>query len=176
MSTNDIVIDWLFKDYEYMFAFCDGVLNIKISYNDYCKLYDVWHSDVPRIIGGYENNEINVLSLYSVLNLLFGDKKKVVICSSTFYRAKKVFNAVCDTFNESNLPDFKQNSGSFRRTDCCGFESGGNSVVFAPMGDGQKMRGVRCLILGDGFNGLNTKIFEDIVSGYMAINTHPLKS
>lgn len=182
MNINEMLVDWVFDDSERIYMFCRDILNIEPSFKRCKKVQELWNKEYPYVLENYSGDGKSVLAIYAILKVLFGNNEKTFICSPSFYRAKQIFKEVSEIYNNSKMKvPHNDGYGLFRGTDCCGIMMNGNVSSFHSLGSRktsyERLRGLRGNnIIGDGCQGFNFPVFQDIVSGYIVTHSNPVSA
>ena len=169
----DLIIDKSF------FNNIDEITSITDSEND---TYDIHidNDDHSFISNGFISHNSSTLGLYILISMIIRPNVKIVITGAGFRQAKLVFQYMEDVWNKSPVlrscfPG--QINGAKHGTDSWQFRLG-NSITYAlPVGpDGSKVRGYRANILvADEFSSLNRTVFEEVMSGFLAVSADPIE-
>ena len=170
---------WLMSQPEYFCLFVKEVLNIEIIPTQCVVLEEFWYRKFPMIICSRGFSKTFLLALYTFLRLLFIPKRKVVICGAGFRQSKLVFEYMETIWNNSPiLRDIcGQYGGPSKDPDLWRFRIFDSVALFCPIGDGQKIRGLRANdIFVDEFASINPDIFEQVISGFGAVSSSPVEN
>jgi len=117
-----------------------------------------------------------LLAVYALLKAIFYQGSKIVIVSASFRQSKIVFEYIKDIYKRS--PVLQQLCGNQKpRTDItmCYFDIGNSKIVSVPLGDGEKIRGLRSdTTLIDEFGSINEAVFQIVVRGFSIVSQDPV--
>ena len=173
-ASNEIVdLKEFMKSPQRIMGFYKRVFNIDIAHITALSIRNLWRDrNRPLIVGTSYNNDGLLLALYSLLISEVVPDHKLVICSSNFRRTKAIFDDMVQMYDNSNVVD---KSGIFKSTDMCGYKKDSTSVLFMPLGSGERIRGMRAdQVLGDGFSNLSMDEFNTVVAGFAAVRSNPI--
>lgn len=117
-----------------------------------------------------------LLSLYSLMRALIMPERKVVVIGAAFRQSKFLHEYMETIWKKSPiLRDLcDSNSGPRRDVDMCRMIINSSTVTAIPVGDGQKIRGLRANdIIADEFASQSRDIFENVIAGFGAVSSSP---
>jgi hypothetical protein len=163
------------------FAFtCKWLFDIHLMPFQIAILKELWRRKFPMFIGSRGCGKSYLLSLYSVLRILFCPGSKVIFVGAGFRQSKILFEYVEAFFRASpifrNIIGTNRTQGPKHDTDRHSFYAGDSVIHALPIGDGQKIRGMRATnIVSDEFSSLQQEIFEVVIRGFGAVNVNPVE-
>ena len=84
----------------------------------------------------------------------------------TLWRNAPILRSICDS-----------NSGPRRDVDRCTMRINDSWAIAVPLGDGQKIRGLRAhTIIADEFGSIPPDIYETVVAGFAAVSASPVQN
>jgi len=175
-ASNEIVdLKEFMKSPQGIMGFYKRVFNIDIAHITALSIRNLWRDrNRPLIVGTSYHNDGLLLALYSLLVCEAVPDYKLVICSSNFRRTKAIFDDMVQMHNNSNVVDKK---GIFKSSNACGYKKYNTSVLFMPLGSGEKIRGMRAdQVLGDGFSNLSIDQFNTVAAGFAAVRSNPISA
>lgn len=118
-----------------------------------------------------------ILSLYSMLRAFLLPERQIVVVGRGLRQSKFLFDYCSKIWN--NAPVLRdlcsEKSGPKVSTDRCLMRLNDSSVVFLPLGDGEKIRGQRGHdIIADEFSTIPVDIFERVIKGFAAVSSNPI--
>lgn len=170
---------WLLLQPEYFSLICKEIFNINLLPFQLAIIYELWHRKFPMLIASRGASKSFMLGLYCLLRLLLLDKRKIVICGAGFRQSKIIFNYMESIYN--NAPILRDilgpDNGPKRDVDTWTFKINQSIAYAIPIGDGEKIRGLRANdVLGDEFASISQEIFEKVISGFAAVSANPVES
>lgn len=165
------------------FAFtCKHLLNIELLPAQQVVLQELWDRPFPMLIGSRGFSKTFLLAVHTILKMLFCQGIKVVVCGAAFRQSKLIFEYVENIWdNAPILRDLckrvSKNQGMRKDTDRWYFRLGRSSGVAIPIGNGDKIRGLRAnLIIADEFRSINERIYEEVIAGFAAVSSSPVEN
>lgn len=162
------------------FAFtCKWLFDIHLLPFQVAILCELWKRKYPMLIGSRGFGKSWILSLYSVLRLLFCPGSKIIFVGAGFRQSKILFEYVESFFRASpifrNIIGNSRTQGPKHDTDRHSFYAGDSVIHALPIGDGQKIRGMRATnIISDEFSSMIQEIFEVVIEGFASVNINPV--
>lgn len=147
----------------------------------FCKTYDVELVDDHSFISnGFISHNTFTLSVYIILKMLINPGIKCVITGAGFRQAKIVFEYMEQIWKKSMMLQncFRGGkNGPFHGTDVWTFRIGDSITYALPVGpDGSKIRGYRANLLSvEEFSSVNRQVFEEVMSGFLAVAASPIE-
>jgi hypothetical protein len=149
-------------------------------------LQELWIRPFPMFIGSRGLSKTFLLAVYCLLKLILtppssnGDAGcKIVVVGAGFRQSKLLFAYIENMWN--NAPVYKslcgQSSGVKHENDKFTLTVNTNWVCCIPMGNGEKIRGLRAtIVIADEFGSLNPDIYETVISGFGAVTADPVSN
>lgn len=153
---------------------CKWLFNINLSPFQIVILQELWERKFPMLIASRGAGKTFILALYAVLRSIFHQGAKVVIVGAAFRQSKLMFEYI-DTFYR-NSPIFQSicSEKPKRDIDSCFFNIGSSKIIAVPLGDGQKIRGLRAnYIIVDEFASIPLEVFEVVIKGFGSVSANP---
>jgi hypothetical protein len=123
-----------------------------------------------------------LLAVYAILKGILRQGSKIVIVSASFRQSQVVFNYIDEIYKRSPFlqqicNDYGMNKkGPRRDTNMCRFALGNSLIMAVPLGNGDKIRGLRaCTILCDEFGSIPEQIFQVVVRGFSVVSMNPIE-
>jgi len=179
-----IMSDPLFFPFTCKTLFCrpDGAGPLQILPFQQITLQELWWRQFPMLIYTRGGSKSFILALYALLRATFTPGSKIVITGSSFRQAKNVFEYIERIWYKS--PVFRslvksspsgRRSGPIRGIDKVEFIVGDSIITGIPIGDGEKVRGLRAnYILTDEFASINELIYSVVIQGFAAVTADPI--
>ena len=169
----------IMRDPDYFFFTCKHLLNVELLPIQCAILKELWVRPFPMFVASRGFGKSFMLALYSVLKCALIPETKIVVVGAAFRQSKVVFEymetiwrnapilrSICDT-----------NSGPRRDVDRCTMRINDSWAIAVPLGDGQKIRGLRAhTIIADEFASIPPDIYETVVAGFAAVSASPVQN
>lgn len=150
-------------------ATCKWILNIDLLPFQGVILEELWKRKFPILIGSRGLSKTFLLSLYSLLRALFTPNSRIIFAGAAFRQSKLLFEYVEQFWRNApilrNIVGDGHMQGPKHSTDRYSFYIGSSVIHAIPIGDGEKIRGLRGnFTITDEFSCLerNTLIQTDI--------------
>lgn len=164
---------------EYLGFVTKYFLGIELAPFQCAIIYDMWTHPFPMLIGSRGLGKSFLLSVYAILRALLIPGTKVVIVGAAFRQSKFLFEYMTKIWRDSELlrdicgNDARQ--GPHTEPDKCTLILGDSSITAIPIGDGQKIRGLRANVtICDEFASLSRLIFENVIVGFGVVSQNPI--
>jgi hypothetical protein len=163
------------------FAFtCKWLLGIDLLPLQVAILKELWYRKYPMFIGVRGAGKSFLLALYTVLLLLFRPGSKVIFVGAGFRQSKILFEYVESFYRNSpifqNIIGNSRSQGPKHDTDRHSFYAGDSVAHALPIGDGQKIRGMRATTtISDEFHSMILEVFEVVIEGFASVNANPVE-
>lgn len=133
------------RDPRNFFWTCKYILNIEPTVFQLVWLDQLWNYSYPLLIASRGASKSFTLGLYYALRATITQGCKIVIAAPTFRQSKYVFEYIENIWE--NAPIWRNlcgdNSGPSHRPEMFEFQIGKSSIVAIPLGNGDKIRGLR---------------------------------
>ncbi len=164
----------------YFYFTCKHLLNIELLPFQCTILEVLWRKRLPMLIGTRGMSKSFLLAVYALLRMIFNPGCRVVICAASFRQSRQVFEYMTKIWeNASILRDIAGKSktvGPRREIDRCQFQIGNSHTYSIPLGQGDKIRGLRAnFILADEFSSIPEEIFNLVVQGFGVVSEDPIE-
>jgi hypothetical protein len=164
----------------YIGSTCKLIFNIELHPMQTMVLQEMWNRPFPMLIGSRGFSKSFLLALYAVLKCAFYPGTKVVIVGAAFRQSKIIFEYMENMWKNSPIlrSIFNGNEDGPRRdVDRCTIRLGDSWAIAIPLGNGDKIRGLRAhIILADEFSSISPDIYETVVSGFAAVSASPIQN
>lgn len=180
IENPDLHLLRILRDPYYIGSTCKLLLNIELHPMQIMVLQELWHRPFPMLIGSRGFSKSFLLALYAVLKCAFFPGTKVVIVGAAFRQSKIIFEYMENMWKNSPIlrSIFNGNEDGPRRdVDRCTIRLGDSWAIAIPLGNGDKIRGLRAhIILADEFSSISPDIYETVVSGFAAVSASPIQN
>lgn len=136
----------------------------------------LWFKKFPLIIATRGAGKTFILAVYALLKALLIPGSKIVIVGAGFRQAKLVFKYIEQLYNAS--PIIQEAVGQGERpkygSDAATLTVGLSTISAIPIGDGEKIRGLRATtLIADEFASISEEIFEIVIKPFTAVHANP---
>lgn len=136
----------------------------------------LWHKKFPMVLATRGAGKTFLLALYALLKALLVPGSKIIIVGAGFRQAKLVFKYVEQLYEASPLVKeaISHWGGPKYGSDAARLRVGLSEIQAIPMGDGEKIRGIRATtLIADEFASISEEIFEIVVKPFTAVHADP---
>jgi hypothetical protein len=142
-------------------------------------LLELWTRKFPMLIAARGAGKTWILALYALLRAVFEQGCRIVVVGAAFRQSKLIFEYMETIYKESpilrNMIGGAKHQGPKRDIDRCTFYVGRSEIVAIPIGDGQKIRGMRAnYVLADEFASIPQEVFEVVIRGFGSVSLSPV--
>lgn len=153
---------------------CKWLLNINLHPFQVAILQELWQRKFPMLVASRGAGKTFILGIYSILRALFHQNAKVVIVGAAFRQSKLMFDYIDTIYRNSPILRSICHEHPKRDIDQCFFNVGQSRIIAIPLGDGQKIRGLRAnYIIADEFASIPLEIFEIVIKGFGSVSANP---
>lgn len=147
-------------------------------------LTELWNHKFPMLIGSRGCSKTFLLALYATLRCLLIPNTKVVVVGAAFRQAKILYDYALKFWNEApllqNLNSItgsrSEKQGPRIEIDRITLRIGSSEIIGIPIGDGQKIRGLRAnVVISDEHQSINEDIYERVVKGFGMVSQDPVE-
>ena len=167
------------RDPEYFHWTVKTLLNIDLLPIQTCILRELWKRPFPMYIASRGFGKSFLLSVYCLLKCSLIPDTKIVIVGAAFRQSKVIFEYMDTIWRNAPLLQSicSDSSGPRRDVDRCTMKVNDSWAMAVPLGDGNKIRGLRAhTIIADEFNSIPTHIYETVVAGFAAVSSNPTQN
>lgn len=136
----------------------------------------LWNKKFPMILATRGAGKTFMLALYALLKALLVPGSKIVIVGAGFRQAKLVFKYIENLYEASPLVKeaISHWGGPKYGSDAATLRVGLSSIQAIPIGDGEKIRGLRATVLiADEFASIPEDIFDIVIEPFTAVHMNP---
>ena len=138
-------------------------------------LRTLWDKTFPILLMTRGGGKTFMLAVYSLLRAIMVPSSKIVIVAASFRQSKLVFDYIERIYNYSPIVQAAVTRIS-RPNDAREMIIGDSSIRAIPLGNGEKIRGVRATdIVCDEYASIPEEIFQVVVRGFAAVAAHPIE-
>lgn len=140
-------------------------------------MFDIlWYKKFPMILATRGAGKTFILALYALLKALLVPGSKIVIVGAGFRQAKLVFKFIEELYEASPL--IKEAIGKWGGpkygSDAATLRVGLSTIQAIPIGDGEKIRGIRATVLiADEFASIPEDIFDIVIAPFTSVHLNP---
>lgn len=136
----------------------------------------LWYRKFPMILATRGAGKTFIVALYALLRALLVPGSKIVIVGAGFRQAKLVFKYIEQLYEASPLVKeaISRWGGPKYGSDAATLRVGLSSIQAIPIGDGEKIRGLRATVLiADEFASIPEDIFDIVIAPFTAVHMNP---
>jgi len=138
-------------------------------------LRTLWDKTFPILLMTRGGGKTFMLAVYSLLRAIMVPGSKVVIVAASFRQSKLVFDYIEQIYNYSPVVQAAVTKIA-RPNDSREMYVGTSSIRALPLGNGEKIRGVRATdIVCDEYASIPEEIFQVVVRGFAAVAADPIE-
>lgn len=134
----------------------------------------LWHKKFPMVLASRGAGKTFMLAVYCAVKAILNPGSKIVICGAGFRQAKLVFKYIEQLYNAS--PVFQETCKDRPKygSDQAYLQVGLSTITAIPIGDGEKIRGLRATVLvADEFASIPEEIFDIVIKPFTAVHADP---
>jgi hypothetical protein len=166
----------IMRDPRYIHWTVKKLLNIDLLPEQVVIMQELWTKSFPMYIASRGFGKSFLLAVYATLRNLLVPGSKIVIVGAAFRQSKVIFEYMDVIWK--NAPILRSlcsdSSGPRRDVDRCTLKINDSWTIAVPLGDGNKIRGLRAhTIIADEFNSIPVEIYETVVAGFAAVSKDP---
>jgi hypothetical protein len=136
----------------------------------------LWYKKFPMVLATRGAGKTFMLALYALLRALLIPGSKIVIVGAGFRQAKLVFKYIEQLYEASPLVQeaISHWGGPKYGSDAATLRVGLSMIQAIPIGDGEKIRGLRATVLiADEFASIPEDIFDIVIEPFTAVHMNP---
>jgi len=152
------------------------ILNIDLLSEQVVIMQELWTKSFPMYIASRGFGKSFLLAVYATLRCLLIPGSKIVIVGAAFRQSKVIFEYMDVIWRNAPILRSLCNdaSGPRRDVDRCTLKVNDSWTIAVPLGDGNKIRGLRAhTIIADEFNSIPVEIYETVVTGFASVSKDP---
>lgn len=143
-----------------------------------CLLDMLFSYKYPMVLASRGAGKTFIYGLYALLRAILVPGQQIVIVGAGFRQAKLVFNYIKKLYESSPLIQeaLAPYGGPKNAVDQCYLKVGSSTIFAIPLGDGERIRGLRATcILCDEFASIPEDIYEIVVQPFAAVHADPAR-
>lgn len=143
-----------------------------------CLLDMLWSYKYPMVLASRGAGKTFIYGLYALLRAILIPGQQIVIVGAGFRQSKLVFNYITKLYQSSPLLQeaLAPYDGPKHAVDQCSIRCGSSNIFAIPLGDGEKIRGLRATcVLVDEFSSVPEDIYEIVVQPFAAVHADPAR-
>lgn len=138
----------------------------------------LWSYKYPMVLASRGAGKTFIYGLYALLRAILIPGQQIVVIGAGFRQAKLVFNYIVKLYQASPL--IQEALGGYggpkNAVDQCYIKCGTSTIFAIPLGDGERIRGLRATcILCDEFGSIPEDIYEIVVQPFAAVHADPAR-
>ncbi len=138
-------------------------------------LETLWNKTFPILLMTRGGSKTFMLAIYCLLRAIMVPGSKIVIVAASFRQSKLVFDYVQQIHDYSPIVQAAVSRIS-KPNDAREMIIGTSSIKALPLGNGEKIRGIRATdILCDEYASIPEEIFQVVVRGFAAVSADPIE-
>lgn len=145
-------------------------------------LNTLWHKKFPILLMSRGLGKSFLLAVYAILRATLDQTStsgsKIVLVSASFRQTKMIMDTIENLISRSPLllSCCEYNDVILKSNDMWTIKIGNSTIVALPLGDGQRIRGIRATdVLADEFAAIPEEIFDVVVQGFASVNQNPVE-
>lgn len=175
----------IITDIRYVYFTAKFIFNVTLSPMQVCLIQELWNHPFPMLIGSRGLSKTFMLAFYVMLKAFLVQGSKIVLTGAGFRQSKLLFEYAETIWSKADiLRDIcgptgirGARSGPTRGIDKCEMVIGNSIVTALPIGNGEKIRGLRAnTIIADEFDAIDTEIFETVIRGFAVVTDSPIEN
>jgi hypothetical protein len=136
----------------------------------------LWNKKFPMVLATRGAGKTFILGLFALLKALLIPGSKIVIVGAGFRQAKLVFKYIEQLYEASPLVKeaISHWGGPKYGSDAARLRVGLSEIQAIPIGDGEKIRGLRATtLIADEFGSIPEEIFDIVIKPFTAVHINP---
>ncbi len=168
------------QDSSYVTFTAKHLLDIDLLPIQAAVISEMWSKPFPMLVASRGFGKSFLLAVYCLLRLALAPGTKIVIVGAAFRQSRIVFEYMENIWKRAPIlrdiaqgqddgPRFQQDRHTMRIND--------GYAIAIPIGDGQKIRGLRAhIIVSDEFGSIPPDIYETVIAGFAAVSANPVSN
>lgn len=156
------------------------ILNLELYPLQVAVLKELWEHPFNLLMASRGFAKTYSLAVYCLLKMILQPGIKIVGVGAAFRQSKLIYNYMKEIWD--NAPVLRSlysgdANGPRLSTDQASFRLGKSVARFVPLGNGDKIRGLRAqVILADEFDSINAEIFQTVIEGFGVVTAKPIEN
>lgn len=180
IENPDLHLIRLLRNPRYMGSTAKLLYGVELHPMQICILNEFCVRPFPMYIASRGWGKSFLLALYAMHKGVFYPGTKIVIVGAAFRQSKIIFEYMETLWRNSPIVRSIFNGGEDgprRDVDRCTIRLGESIITAIPLGDGNKIRGLRAhIIIADEFASIAPDIYETVVSGFSSVSASPIQN
>lgn len=136
----------------------------------------LWKKKFPMILACRGAGKTFMMAVYCILRAILVPGSRIVICGAGFRQAKLVFKYIDTLYKASPIIQECCNKRPTYASDEAYLDIGLSRISAIPIGDGEKVRGMRATVLIlDEFASIPEEIYEVVLAPFAAVHANPAR-
>lgn len=153
------------------------LLNIDLLPVQAVILEELWKRPFPMLIASRGFGKSYMLAVYCLLKCILSANTKIVVAGAAFRQSKIVFEYAENIWNNADVlrSICDNHSGPRREVDRCTLHINGSQLIAIPIGNGDKIRGLRAkIVIAEEFSSHSPETYETVIAGFAAVSASPV--
>lgn len=167
----------LMKDPRYLSFAAKVLLGIDLLPEQAVIMEELWNRPFPMYIASRGFGKSFLLAMYATLKCVLVPGTKVVGTGAAFRQSRVIWEYMCKIWRDAPVLQSicTRESGPRTQIDRVEVRINDSVATFVPLGDGQKIRGLRAnVIIADEFASIPPEVYETVVGGFASVSQKPI--
>jgi hypothetical protein len=169
----------LMRQVEYIHFAAKFFLDLELLPAQIAVIRELWVRPFPMIVASRGWGKSFLLAVYFLLKMILCKDVKIVICGAGIRQSKVVFDYMENLWFKSpvlhSICDPK--SGPKHAMDRLVLTINGNTATALPLGNGDKIRGMRATITcAEEFSSIDPQIYGTVIEGFSVVSSSPIQN
>ncbi len=169
----------VFTNVDYLHFVAKHVLNVELPPFQTVILDTLWRKRMPLMVGSRGLSKSFTLAVYCLLRMILNPGYKIVIVGAGLRQARQVYDYMVFIWDRApvlrDISGKGKTAGPRRETDRFKFEIGTSEAIAIPLGQGDKIRGLRAnTVIVDETSVVPEEIFNVVVLGFAVVQKEPV--
>lgn len=165
----------ILTDSEYLYFTAKYILGIDLFPFQMVILHCLWNKRYPLLIMTRGGGKTYILAVYALLRMILEPGCKIAGVGAGLRQSRQIFDYMKSVWDKApilqDIAGKGKDQGPRREQDRFQFKVGDSVAAFFPIGDGQKIRGIRAnYVLIDEFASVPEEIVNVVVRGFAVVN------
>lgn len=160
---------------DYLHFVAKTVLNVELFPFQCAILKTMWTHQLPMLVATRGGSKTTMLGIYSLLRMILTPGCKIVAAGSAFRQSKQIFDYMVGIWEKApvlrDIAGSGKGCGPRRDIDRVEFKIGDSLWTGIPIGQGEKIRGMRAnIVIVDEKASIPEAIFNIVIQGFGAVS------